>query len=124
MKKTHDNDLRTLDILTHEAGLLAMDEDNSTEDDLRWAEQLVAATHAQIAEQRRRRLAQQVPIKKAPPLSARLLAMPRAALEALLASAVERLGPDTQFAHRKLDTLSDNDLRRLIQTIETRAQKD
>ena len=76
-----------------------------------------------IAEYRRSRLPKHVPIKKAPPLSERLLAMPRAALESLFASLVAQLGPDAQFAHRKLEVLSDNDLRRIIQTIETRAQK-
>jgi hypothetical protein len=120
----YDNDLRTLDILTHEAGLLAMDESESTADDRRWAEQLAASMQTRIAEYRRSRLAQHVPIRKAPPLSERLLAMPRAALEALFGSLVDQLGPDAQFAHRKLETLSDNDLRRLIQTIETHAQKD
>jgi len=124
MKRTYDNDLRTLDILTHEAGLLAMDEDESTADDRRWAEQLAASMHARIADYRRSRLAPHVPIKKAPPISERLLAMPRAALESLLGSLVERLGPEAQFAHRKLETLSDNDLRRLIQAIETSAQKE
>jgi hypothetical protein len=120
----HDNDLRTLDILTHEAGLHAMDESESTADDRRWAEELAASMQTRIAEYRRSRLAQHVPIKKAPPISERLLAMPRAALEALFGSLVDQLGPDAQFAHRKLETLSDNDLRRLIQTIETHAQKD
>ena len=70
----------------------------------------------------RARLPKSVPIKKAEPLSARLLAMPRAALEALFASLAEKLGPQAQFAHRHLDTLSDNDLRRMIQTIETHAK--
>jgi len=120
----NDNDLRTLDILTHEAGLLAMDEGESTPDDRRWAENFAASMQARIAEFRRSRLAPHVSIKKAPLLSERLLAMPRAALEALFGSLVDQLGPEAQFAHRKLETLSDNDLRRLIQTLETRAHKD
>lgn len=124
MKRTYDNDIRTLDILTHEAGLLAMDEDETTAEDRQWAEQLAASMHARIADYRRSRLVPHVPIKKAPPISERLLAMPRAALESLLGSLVERLGPDAQFAHRKLEALSDNDLRRLIHTIETRAHKE
>ncbi len=75
--------------------------------------------HARIAEYRRSRLPKTVPIKKAAPVSERLLAMSRAVLETLFASLVEKWGPQAQFAHRHLDTLSDNDLRRLIQTIET-----
>jgi hypothetical protein len=50
--------------------------------------------------------------------------MSRAALEALFVSLADKLGPDVQFAHRKLETLSDNDLRRLIQTIESQTQKE
>lgn len=118
-----DNNLRTLDLLTHEAGLLAMDDDTDTADDRRWADEFTASMHTRIAELRRSRLARNVSIKKAAPLSERLLAMPRSALEALFGSLVEQLGPDAQFAHRKLETLSDNDLRHLIQTIETRTQK-
>jgi hypothetical protein len=37
---------------------------------------------------------------------------------------VEKLGPQMQLAYRHLDTLSDNDLRRIIQTIETHTNKE
>jgi len=120
----NDNYLRTLDILSDEAGLYAMDEGESSLDDRQWAENFAASMQVRIAEFRRSRLAAHVPIKKAPPLSERLLAMSRAALESLFGSLVDQLGPEAQFAHRKLETLSDNDLRRLIQTIEGRAQKE
>jgi hypothetical protein len=75
-----------------------------------------------IAEYRRSRLPETVPIKKAAPISERLRAMSRVALEALLGSLVEELGPQAQFAHRKLETYSDNDLRRLIQRIQTHSK--
>lgn len=120
MKKIEDTDARTLDIVTHEVGLLEMQDGRSTPDDRRWAEEVAASMRTRIAEYRRNRLPKQVPIKKAPPLSERLLSMPRAALDALFASLVEKCGPQVQFAHRQLDTLSDNDLRRMIQTIEDR----
>ncbi len=48
-----------------------------------------------------------------------MLAMPRAVLEALYAS----LAPQAQVAHRHLETLSDNDLRRIIQTIESHTKR-
>ena len=120
MKKDEDTDLRTLDIVTHEVGLLEMKDGRSTPDDRRWANDVAASMRMRIAEHRRSRLAKQVPIKKAPPLSERLLAMPRAALDALFASLADQCGPQLQVAHRHLDTLSDNDLRRMIQTIEDR----
>lgn len=118
MKETEDKNARTLDIVTHEVGLLEMKDGRSTPDDRRWADELAATMRTRIAEYRRARLPKQVPIKKAPPISERLLAMSRAALEALFGSLVEKWGPQAQFAHRQLDTLSDNDLRRMIQTLE------
>lgn len=122
MKRSYTNDLRTLGVLAHEAGLLAMDEGEVTPEQQKRSEAFVASMHAQIADYRRSKLREHVPIKKAPPLSERLLAMSRAALEAVFGTLVDQLGPEVQFAHRNLDTLSDNDLRRLIQTIEARAQ--
>ena len=118
-KNEEDRDIRTLDIITHEVGLLEMNDGARSKDDERWAAAVAANMHARIAEYRRSRLPKTVPIKKAAPITERLLAMSRAVLETLLASLVEKAGPQAQFAHRHLDTLSDNDLRRLIQTIET-----
>ncbi len=118
-KNEEDRDIRTLDIITHEVGLLEMNDGARSKDDERWAAAVAANMHARIAEYRRSRLPKTVPIKKAAPITERLLAMPRAVLETLLASLVEKWGPQAQVAHRHLDTLSDNDLRRLIQTIET-----
>lgn len=116
--KKEDTDARTLDIVTHEVGLLEMQDGRSTADDRRWAHEVATNMRARIAEYRRNRLPKTVPIKKAGPITARLLAMPRDLLEALFASLVEQAGPQTQFAHHKLDTLSDNDLRRMCQTLE------
>ena len=118
MKKIEDTDARTLDIVTHEVGLLEMQDGRSTADDRRWAHDVASQMRARIAEYRRNRLPKTVPIKKAGPISARLMAMSRDVLEALFGSLVEVAGPQMQLAHYKLDVLSDNDLRRLIQTIE------
>lgn len=124
MTNQNDKDSRTLDILTREVGLLELEDGTMTPDDRRWAESVVASMNARIAEYRRGRLPKTVPpIRKAEPISERLREMPRAVLEALFASLVEKWGPQAQFAHRQLDALSDNDLRRLIQTIETHTQK-
>lgn len=67
MKKTEDRDLRTLDIVTLEVGLLEMQDGRSTPDDRRWADEVAASMRTRIAEYRRDRLPKQVPIKKAPP---------------------------------------------------------
>ena len=120
MKNHHDKDSHTLDMITREVGLLEMEDGHVTPDDRRWAESVVTSMNTLIAEHRRNRLPKTVPpIKKAEPLTERLLAMPREVLETLFGSLVEKWGPQAQFAHRQLDTLSDNDLRRMIQTIET-----
>ena len=123
MKNTDDKDVRTLDIITHEVGLLEMEDGRKSTEDLRWAEVVVASMRTKIAQYRRDNLPASVPIKKAAPLTARLLAMPRAALEALFGTLVAAVGPEAQFAHRNLDALSDNDLRRMIQTIETHTKQ-
>lgn len=124
MNKHNDRDSRTLDILTREVGLLEMEDGHVTTDDRRWAESVVASIHARVTEHRRNRLPKIVPpIKKAAPITERLSAMPRAVLEALFGALVDTWGPQAQFAHRQLDTLSDNDLRRMIQTIETHTKK-
>ena len=119
MKNSDDKDVRTLDIITHEVGLLEMQDGRTTAEDRRWAEGVAASMRTKIAEYRRSNLPATVPIKKAAPLTERLLAMSRAALEALFGSLVATVGSEAQFAHRNLETLSDNDLRRMIQTIET-----
>jgi hypothetical protein len=124
MKKHTDKDTHTLGIITREVGFLEMEDGHVTPDDRRWAESVVASTSARIAEHRRNRLPKTVPpIKKAEPISDRLRAMPRVVLDALFATLVEKWGPQAQFAHRRLETLSDNDLRRMIQTIETHTNK-
>ena len=123
MKNIDDKDIRTLDIVTHEVGLLEMQDGRNTPDDRRWANELTNSMRTRIAEYRRGRLPKTVKIKKAAPITERLLAMPRAVLEALFASLVAQCGTRVQFAHRNLDTLSDNDLRRMIQTIENHADR-
>lgn len=124
MKRNIDPDSHTLDVITREVGLLEMNDGHVTPEDRRWADGVVSTMNARIAEYRRNRLPKTVPpIKKAAPISERLLALPRAALEVLFASLVEPLGPQAQFAYRHLDELSDNDLRRLIQKIETHTKR-
>lgn len=119
MTKQHDKDLRILDIITREVGLLEMNDPRPSKEDAKWAESVVADTRARIAEYRKKRLPETVPpIKKAEPISKRLLAMPRAALEALLAVLTQQTGPEVQLAFRNLEDLSDNDLRRIIQRME------
>ena len=125
MKKHTNDDSHTLDMITREVGLLEMADGHVTPEDLRWAESVASSIQLRAAEHRRKRLPKTVPpIKKAEPLTVRLRAMSRELLEGLFASLVEKWGPQAQIAHRNLETLSDNDLRRMIQTIEGRTSKE
>jgi hypothetical protein len=122
--KKQTNSARTLDIITREVGMLELEDPQVTPEERRWAEGVVSSMNARIAEYRRDRLPKTVPpIKKAEPISKRLLEMPRAALEALFSSLVDKWGPQVQLAHRHLDELSDNDLRRMIQRIENHTDR-
>lgn len=122
--KKQANNARTLDIITREVGMLELEDPKVTAEERRWADGVVSSMNARIAEYRRERLPKTAPpIKKAEPIGKRLLEMPRAALEALFASLVDKWGPQAQFAHRHLDELSDNDLRRMIQRIEKHTTK-
>jgi hypothetical protein len=117
--KDPDHDLRVLDIITREVGLLEMKSGRVSAEDKQWASAVVADVHAKVGEYRRARLPKVAPpIKKAEPISKRLKEMPRVALEALYAQLHERLGPRVQVAFRNLSELSDNDLRRMIQKME------
>jgi hypothetical protein len=119
MTKQNDKHLRILDIITHEVARLELDDPEPRKEDQQWAESVVADMQARIAEHRKNRLPKTVPpIKKAEPISKRLAAMPRAALESLVAVLTPQLGPDAQLAFRNLEDLSDNDLRRLVQRME------
>ena len=125
MKKNYDKDSHSLDMITREVGLLEMQDGHVTPDDMRWARSVAASIQANAAAHRRNRLPKTVPpIKKAEPITARLRAMSRAVLETLFASLVDKWGTEAQFAHRHLDRLSDNDLRRMIQTMENRTTKE
>ena len=118
MKKPNDRDLRVLDIITREVGLLEMNDPKPSAQDRRWAESVAADMLVRIAEYRKSRLPETVPpIKKREPISKRLHAMSRAVLEPLFAALCQQ-SPDAQFAFRNLEDLSDNDLRRIIQTME------
>lgn len=120
---TNDKDARTLEIITHEVGLLEMADGRTTTDDRRWAQDVVASMRMRVAEYRRSQLPTTVPIRKAAPITERLRAMPRNVLEVLFASLVDQCGRELQVGHRKLDMLSDNDLRQLIQFLETHTKQ-
>jgi hypothetical protein len=123
MTKNQQKDMRILDIITREVGKLEMDDPKPSAEDRRWAEGVASDMHARIAEYRKSHLPKTVPpIKKREPIGKALLGMPRAVLESLFAALCQE-SPDAQFAFRNLEDLSDNDLRRLIQTMQKAGRK-
>jgi hypothetical protein len=116
-KSDNDNDSDMLDVLTREAALDEMKNGVSTAADRKFAKDLVASYQSKIAEARRALVPEAAPVKKAPPIHPSLLGKARDALVALFVAITEKLGPEVQYAYRDLDHLSDDDLRRLIQTL-------
>ena len=118
MTTENKNDLDAVDAIIHDAALRDAEEGNSTPQQARAEEAVHAAVHARIAELRRNLLPVAGPPVQARPISPSLLALGRDALLARLESLTRTMGGAVQYAHRDLDHLSDDDLRRLIDLIE------
>jgi hypothetical protein len=115
MTKT-DNE-QILDELSYQAALAEADHGVSTRADDRWSRELGDKLQARLAELRRNLLPASAPIQKAKPIRAKWLSLARDQLLAALAamSANEAV----QYAHRDLQGLSDNDLRQLLDLLDT-----
>ena len=116
-----DKQLEILDAIYEDAALVDAEHGKSTPADQKWAREIRSNVHARLAEMRRNLMPAAAPAKKAKPISASLLAMGRAALERLLERLTEKMGGGVQYAHRHLGELSDDDLRRLIDTLDPNA---
>jgi hypothetical protein len=112
--------LEILDAIYQEAALDAMDGPNgqTTVDDGRWAEGVSKRVQSRLAELRRNLVPAAAPLARAKPVRPSLIAMGRYALIAKLDELTRRLGPSVRYAHRNLDGLSDDDLRRLVDTLD------
>jgi hypothetical protein len=120
MKDNEDPNLRALDHLTHEAGLAAMSDDSATTaDDDRWAHDVMTSAQERIAALRRGLLPARPTIRRINSLRPGLLALSRDALIAMIERISVDNGANVQFAHRNLDTLTDNDLRYLLQALDS-----
>ena len=103
-----------LDAIYQEASLDAM-ADKTTADDRRWADGVSKRVQSRLAELRRNLVPAAAPLARAKPVRPSLIAMGR---DALLAKLVSLTGPSVRYAHRNLDGLSDDDLRRLVDTLD------
>ena len=116
--KTSDKSIEILDAIYHDAALTEAEQGSSSPDDKRWARDVREKVQARLAEMRRSFTPASVPVEKARPIRAALFALDRNALLAKLTELLTRMGGAVQVAHRNLTSLSDDDLRRLIDTLD------
>lgn len=115
--KRSDEDI--LDELSYQAALAEADHGKSTPADERWARELGDRLQARVAELRRNLLPASAPIEKAKPIRAKWLGLDRAAMIAKLTEITQAMSGAVQYAHRDLQGLSDNDLRQLLDLLDT-----
>ncbi|MFT3693971.1 MAG: hypothetical protein QM831_12580 [Kofleriaceae bacterium] len=108
-----------LDALEHQVALEAAEKDKPTADDRRWSKEYGVHVKARLAELRRLHTPSEASIERAKPVRASTLTMTRDALLEAIARLTTAMDGTIQFAHRNLRSLSDNDLRRLYDSLET-----
>jgi hypothetical protein len=108
-----------LDEVSYQAALAEADHGNSTRADDRWSRELGEKLAARVAELRRNLLPAVAPIERAKPIRTKWLALRRDELLAKLDELTRAMSGAVQYAHRDLQGLSDNDLRQLLDLIDT-----
>ena len=116
MTINHDD---LLDELSYQAALAEADHGQSTRADERWSSEIGVQLQARLAELRRNLLPPPAPIEKAKPVRAKWLALQRDELIAQLTAITQAMSGAVQYAHRDLQGLSDNDLRQLLDLLDT-----
>jgi hypothetical protein len=123
---TNDNTkpdaVEILDAISHQVALEEAENGKSTAADLRWSRELGVKLDARLAELRRKLMPADVMMEKAKPIRPSTLAMARDALIAGIERFMASIGGTVQYAHRNLKGLSDDDLRRLYDTIDPDAR--
>lgn len=113
-----DKPVDALDALYEDLAQYASEHGDATPRDREWAARMRARTMEKLAQHRRNLVPDVAPIK-ARPIRGELLAMTRDALLARFDEISRRMGGAVQVAHRHLKDLSDDDLRRVLETLET-----
>ena len=108
-----------LDELSYQAALAEADHGKSTRADDRAARELGDKLQARLAQLRRNLLPASAPIQKAKPIRAKWLTLQRDAMIAKLTEITQAMSGAVQYAHRDLQGLSDNDLRQLLDLLDT-----
>lgn len=115
--KQTDDDI--LEEIAYQTALAEEEEGKSTAEDERWSRALGQALEARLAQLRRNLLPATAPIKKAKPIRKKWLALKRDELLAAIAELSAAKTVAVQFAYRDLNGLSDDDLRRLLDLVDT-----
>jgi hypothetical protein len=118
MHTNDKNHLDVLDAIIHDAALRDATEGTSSPADRKAEDGIHANVHARLAAMRRNLLPSATPPAPAKPIRPSLLALGRDALLARLETLTRTMGGAVQYAHRDLERLSDDDLRRLVDLIE------
>jgi hypothetical protein len=117
-KPTKPGSLDVLDELSHHAALHEARRGESTAADRAWSREVGDLLEARLAELRRRLTPEDAPPEQAPPIPRRLFELGRDALLARITAITSAMGGTVQYAHRNLKGLSDDDLRRLLATLD------
>jgi hypothetical protein len=117
--KTNRTDDDILEEVAYQTALAEEEEGGSSADDERWSRALGQKLEARMAQLRRNLLPTTAPIKKAKPIRKKWLALQRDQLLAAIAELSAGKTVAVQFAYRDLNGLSDDDLRRLLDLLDT-----
>ncbi|SRR5580692_7265387 len=118
--KPKPNALEILDEVSHHAAQAAVErrQGKSTARDREWSRTLGARLDERLAELRRNLTPPDPVIEQAPPIRASTIAMARDAILEGIRAFTAATGGRVQFAYRNLKRLSDNDLRRIYDTLD------
>jgi hypothetical protein len=108
-----------LDDISYQAALAEAEHGASTKEDERWSREVGDKLQARLAELRRSLLPAAAPIQKAKPIRTKWLGLDRQAMIAKLTEITQAMSGAVQYAHRDLQGLSDNDLRQLLDLLDT-----
>ena len=121
--KTQPSAADVLDVISHEVALEDAENGKPTAEDRKWSKDLGVKIEARLAELRRNLTPADPPKERARPLRASTVAMARDALMEAIERITSSMGGQVQYAHRNLTKLSDDDLRRIYDTIDPSNRK-
>jgi hypothetical protein len=113
MTTPNDKNLDVLEGIFHEAALVEAEDGEATPEDKRWATAVRTKLEQRVAAMRATAMAKPKPSR---PIRDSYLAMARDALIARIEELI--MGGRVQVAHRNLSKLSDDDLRRLLESLD------